>query len=109
MMDATTGICNDAYLATPLAAGKYTLVLSEFFNYPAGSNLSNGFTETGSPTFTSSACPGMSGPFLETDLAPCVQRTGNFLVDCLVHRHAGTGHRLAVPSRDRVGCVWLSL
>lgn len=78
MMDATTGICNDAYLSTSLAKGSYIVALTEFYNYPAGSNLSNGFTETGSPNFTSSVCSGASGPFYETDLSPCVKRTGNY-------------------------------
>ncbi|MDQ2712531.1 MAG: DVUA0089 family protein [Acidobacteriota bacterium] len=77
MMDGTTGICNDAYLSTSLAKGSYTVVLSEFFNFPKGSNLSDGFTENGAGNFTSSVCSA-TGAFYETDLAPCVQRTGNY-------------------------------
>ncbi len=81
MMDAGTGICNDAYLTASLAKGTYTVALSEFFNYPNGPNLSNGFSQTGTGNFTSSVCSGASGAFFETDLAPCVQRTGNYSVN----------------------------
>ena len=76
MMDSTTGICNDAYLAASLAKGSYVVVLSEFFNYP-GATLSAPFSEAGAGDFTSGVC-GTTGGFWETDLAPCVQRTNNY-------------------------------
>lgn len=81
MMDAGTGICNDAYLTASLAKGSYTVALTEFFNYPNGPNLSNGFSQAGMGNFTSGVCSGAAGPFFETDLAPCVQRTGNYSVN----------------------------
>ena len=76
MKDGTTGLCNDAFLNTAVAAGSYKVVLTEFDNFPNG-NFSDGFSEAGNGNFTSAAC-GTSGPFWETDLAPCVQRTGNY-------------------------------
>lgn len=76
MMDATTGICNDASLSSPVATGNYLVVLTEFYNFPNG-NFAAGFGQAGTGDFTSSAC-GTSGPFWETDLAPCVQRTGSY-------------------------------
>ncbi len=78
MADASTHLCNDAYLHSLLAAGSYRLVLTEFFNFPNG-NYSHGFSEQGAGNFTSSVC-GTSGPFWETDLAPCVQRSGDYSV-----------------------------
>lgn len=72
--DATTGLCNDAYLSTSLAAGNYLVVLTEFDNFPNG-NFTDGFSQAGKGDFTASAC-GTTGPFWETDLAPCAQRTG---------------------------------
>ncbi len=78
MKDATTGICNDAYLSQSVAKGNYLLVLTEFYNFPNGPDFVNGFSQAGNGNFTSSACPGTSGPFWETDLAPCVQRSGFF-------------------------------
>ena len=76
MKDGATGLCNDAFLNTAVSAGSYKVVLTEFDNFPNG-NLSDGFSETGNGNFTSAVCS-TSGPFWETDLAPCVQRTGNY-------------------------------
>ena len=76
MMDGATGLCNDAFLSASVAAGSYRVVLTEFDNFPNG-NFSDGFSEAGNGNFTSSVC-GTSGPFWETDLAPCAQRTGNY-------------------------------
>ena len=75
--DPTTGICNDAYLKQSLAAGSYRVVLTQFDNFPNGSNISAGFSEMGNGNFTAGFC-NASGPFQEIDLAPCVQRTGNY-------------------------------
>ncbi len=78
MADAATHLCNDAYLHTSLAAGSYRLVLTEFFNYPNG-DYSQGFSEQGAGNFTSGVCS-TSGPFWESDVTPCVQRSGNYSV-----------------------------
>lgn len=74
---SSTGMCDDAYIMTSLAAGSYTVALTEFFNVPNGPNLSDGFLMQGQGDFTGSTC-GTTGAFYETDVAPCVQRTGNF-------------------------------
>ncbi len=76
-MDSVTGMCDDAYLLTTVAAGNYTLTLTEFPNVPIG-NLSDGFLFTGSPNITGNLCGSASGKFLQADVSPCVQRTGNF-------------------------------
>jgi len=78
--NAATGICNDALLSENLAAGSYTLAITEFFNVPVGPNLSNGFLEQGQGNFTGSTC-GTTGAFYETDIAPCVQRTDAYSVN----------------------------
>jgi hypothetical protein len=78
--DAATMMCDDALLTESLAAGSYTLAVSEFFNVPVGPNLSNGFLEQGQGNFTGASC-GSTGGFYETDIAPCVQRTDAFSVN----------------------------
>ncbi len=75
--DSTTHMCDDASIKTNLTAGSYLLAVTEFFNVPVGPNLSNGFLEQGQGNFTGQTC-GTTGSFLETDVAPCVQRTANF-------------------------------
>jgi hypothetical protein len=75
--DPSTHVCDDASIATTLAAGSYTIALTEFFNVPVGPNLSNGFLEQGQGNFTAQTCS-TKGAFYETDIAPCVQRTANF-------------------------------
>ncbi len=76
--DTSTGICNDALLQETIGPGSYTLALSEFPNVAIG-NLGTPFLFAGQTT--GSLCGNPSGRFLETDLAPCVQRNGNFAVD----------------------------
>lgn len=78
--DPTTGLFDDAYLFTTLSAGSYTLTLTEFPNVALG-NLSDGFLFAGSPTATGDTCGVSGGKFLETDVAPCVQRTGAFALN----------------------------
>lgn len=80
MPGAGTGLCDDAYLVRTLAAGNYTLVLTEFPNVAIGS-LSDGFLFAGSPNATGDVCGVSGGKFLQSDVAPCVQRTGNYSVD----------------------------
>ena len=75
--DGTTGLCNDALLQETLGPGSYTLALSEFPNVAVG-NLGTPFLFAGQTT--GSFCGG-SGTFLETDLAPCVQRDASYAVD----------------------------
>jgi len=77
--DSGTGMCDDAFIETSLTAGSYTVALSEFFNVPVGPNISDGFLMQGQGNFTGATC-GTAGAFYETDVAPCVQRTGNFEV-----------------------------
>jgi hypothetical protein len=52
--DSVTGACFDSYISQSLAAGNYTLVLSQSDNSPFGGNLSDGYTRTGQTDFTSS-------------------------------------------------------
>jgi hypothetical protein len=78
--DPGTGMCDDAYLSENLMAGSYTLAVTEFFNVPVGPNVSDGFLMQGQGNFTGDTC-GASGPFYQTDVAPCVQRDGNFSVN----------------------------
>ncbi len=77
--DPVTGLYNDAYISTNLAAGNYILTLSEFPNVAVG-NFSDGFLLS-SPTATGDTCSVSGGKFLEADVAPCVQRTGNYALN----------------------------
>ncbi len=81
--DAATGLCNDAYFSTTLGPGDYVLQLTEFPNYPVG-NLGEGFQFGNDPNATGTACGVSGGQFLEADVAPCVQRNGNYTVNVAV-------------------------
>jgi hypothetical protein len=75
--DSVTGACFDSYLSQPLAAGNYTLVLSQSDNSPFGGNLSDGYTRTGQTDFTSSfGCS--NGEFCDINAD---NRTPNWAVD----------------------------
>ena len=74
--DASTGLCNDAFFTDTLDPGSYLLAVTEFPNYALG-DLSAGFFLDTDPTAISDAC-GSTTPFLESDVAPCVARTGAY-------------------------------
>jgi hypothetical protein len=63
--DKVTGECWDSYLTEPLAAGDYTLVLTENDNLPYGPYLSDGFSRTGQGDFTGPAFAGHAGAFYD--------------------------------------------
>jgi hypothetical protein len=50
--DPVTGQHWDSYLRTTLAAGTYTVSLTQYDNFPNGPNLSNGFSRLGQANFT---------------------------------------------------------
>lgn len=52
--DPVTGSEYDTHLILPdLAPGTYTASIAQYANFAAGSNLTDGFSQTGNPTFTS--------------------------------------------------------
>ncbi len=53
-IDPVTGRRFDTFLQLVLATGDYMVAVSQFNNFVIGTNLSNGFQQTGDPTFTSS-------------------------------------------------------
>jgi hypothetical protein len=78
--DPTTGLCDDAKFSDVLAPGTYDLVLSEFPNVASG-DTSAPFLFGGDPSITGESCNSPGGTFLETDTAPCVQRTDAYTVN----------------------------
>ena len=50
--DSVTGACFDSFISQSLGAGTYKLYLTQSDNGPAGTMLSDGFTQTGQPAFT---------------------------------------------------------
>jgi hypothetical protein len=75
--DSNTGACFDAYISQSVAAGNYTLVLSQSDNSPFGGNLSDGYTRTGQTDFTSSfGCTNNQFCDINAD-----NRTSNWAVD----------------------------
>lgn len=64
--DSLTGETFDTYLQSVLNPGTYTVSVMQFDNFPSGTNLSNGFVYTNSPTFTSAfGCS--NGRFCDVD------------------------------------------
>ncbi len=78
--DGATGMCDDAYLNVALTSGSYILALTEFPNV-AINNLSDGFLFASDPHATGTACGVSGGTFLQSDVAPCVQRNGSYAVN----------------------------
>jgi hypothetical protein len=67
MQDPISNLCWDAYLATPLNAGSYTLALTEDNNTAAGPTLGDGFSQTGQGNFTGPTFLGSPGQFIAVD------------------------------------------
>jgi hypothetical protein len=78
MADPTTHHCDDAAFSAILNPGQYVLDLTEFPNVAIG-GINDGFLFAGDPTATGDSCGG--GTFLETDTAPCTQRTDDYAVN----------------------------
>jgi hypothetical protein len=76
--DPITGQHFDSYIQTNLAAGTYTVALTEYDNFPNGPNLSNGFFRTGQSNFTATTFGCSSGIFCD---ATGASRTGNWEFD----------------------------
>lgn len=77
--DAATGFCWDAYFSAQLAAGDYTLVLTQDGNLPIGGTLADGFSMTGQPHYTGAWYLGdASRSFINVDGS---QRSANWSFD----------------------------
>ena len=75
--DSATGFCWDANLTTSLTAGNYLLVLTQDDNLANGDTLADGFSQDGTPNYTSLNYLGVSsGPLcINVDAS---QRSSNF-------------------------------
>lgn len=77
-IDPATGFCWDGYINAPLAAGSYTLALTQDGNVLAdGFSLAGGFTEQGVPNYTDVL--GLGGEFYLPD--GVTERDGNWALD----------------------------
>ena len=77
-VDPLTGLSSDAAFSLPLAAGHYTLALTQYDNFAMG-NLSDGFSEAGQGNFT----PTLSGTCSATKFCDWsgAARTGNWALN----------------------------
>jgi len=79
-IDPSTGAASDSYLSlSTLAAGTYTLVLSQTYNQPYGPTFADGYSEAGNPNYTADAFGCGSGYFC--DPFGTTNRTGNWALD----------------------------
>lgn len=80
--DPTSGERRDSFLEIDLEPGLYTLAVTQFDNFAAGPNLSDGFVRAGDGNFTAQyGGPGATGPFLD---GLGRQRTGSYSVNILI-------------------------
>ena len=69
----------DATLTDPnLAAGTYTVALTQDLNYPVGGTLADGFSQAGAGDYTGTVAPCTGGAFKDTSGGTCAQRTGAY-------------------------------
>jgi hypothetical protein len=82
--DPDTGATFDAMLSQVLPAGSYTVALIQFNNFAVGPNLSNGFVETGNPSFTGLLGGCSNGQFCDTSgVSPFDNRSNEWALDIL--------------------------
>ena len=101
-IDPTTSAASDSYLSySTLAAGTYTLVLSQAYNEPYGPTFADGYSETGNPTYTADSLGCGSGYFC--DPASITNRTGNWAVDIdNVSSASELGGQTATPEPESI-------
>lgn len=88
----------DAFLHLVLGPGTYTASITQFYSFPSGSNLTDGFSNTGDPTFTSSfGCS--NGQFCD---ATGKNRTNEWAFDILNVNDASLSGGPAVPEPTSV-------
>lgn len=93
--DPSTGFCGDAYLnRSGLAAGTYTLALTQFPNVVNGANLSAGFSQAGTGNFTGGFCSVSGGSFLDE---ACNQRNSNYSLNIVGVDSATAGGSAVIP------------
>ena len=82
--DSNTGECWDVFFKQVLAAGNYTVALTQYDNYANGPNLSDGFFEAGQGNFTGSLAGCSNGSFCDVSGdAPYDNRTNAWAFDIL--------------------------
>lgn len=102
--DSVTGQHWDSYIRTTLAAGTYTVSLTQYDNFPNGPNLSDGFSRIGQPQFTSTfGC--LNGEFCDRTGA---SRTANWEFDVLDTASAAAIPEPRISVLVLIGIVLLS-
>lgn len=79
-VDPATGFCLDAFWSDPLAAGTYTLYLTQKDNQASGPSVAEGFLRAGQGSFTGPAFLGTAGSSI---LVNGAQRTSAWALDLL--------------------------
>lgn len=101
LRDGITGSCFDSRWTEQLAAGRYTLALTQWDNTAAGVTLADGFLTTGNPTH-SCQTNGLTGQFCDPAFS---ERTGAWFLEV-----AGTGVELvATPEPSTAALLVCSI
>lgn len=103
--DSATGRHWDSYIRTTLAAGTYTVALTQYENFPNGPNLGNGFSKVGQPQFTSAfGC--LNGGFCDRTGN---NRTANWEFDIIDAASASAAPEPTIPALIVTGIAILGL
>ena len=107
--DTHTGVLYDTCFSQVLAAGSYTVAVSEYDNFANGPNLSNGFGRDGSGNFTSGNAFCTQGSFCDvSDTAIYTNRTNVWAYDIL-NVSAASEVVPGVPEPDSLAIMGLGL
>jgi hypothetical protein len=83
-IDPVTDRAYDTFLQRSLGPGTYRVSVMQYDNFPAGSNLSEGFTRTGEGNFTTAFdCPDNQPAFNDVSETEGCGRTANWAFDIL--------------------------
>lgn len=109
--DSNTGSLYDTCFAASLLAGTYTVAVTQYDNFAAGSNLSDGFDQDGTGNFTAGFASCTQGRFCDvTDTPTYTNRTNVWAYDILNVTGAGTvGGNNNVPEPGSLAIVGLGL
>jgi hypothetical protein len=104
--DPVTGRRFDVLFDQILAAGAYTVAISQFNNFAIGPTLLNGFARQGEGNFTGFDCSVPGGSFLDTGFSDCHQRTNAWAFDLL---NVETAAAVGIPEPSTVALFAIAL
>ena len=105
--DSNTGMTYDTCFSAMLAAGDYTVAVTQFDSFAVGPNLSDGFDQDGNGNFTAINAECTQGSFCDVSETPTFTNRTNFWAYDILN--VGAADQVSVPEPAALGLFGLGL